>query len=181
MWVCMYGSTCICMYVGMYVCGYVCMWVCMYGSTCICMYVGMYVCGYVCMCVCMYVCIYCICMHVCMYACMCVCVCMYVCIVYVSMYVCMSAYTYTYTYTYIHIYMSTGGDNRRQYLYFCTSKASKLSTYLFGSGEIGLAEFTSMFNDLITSTKEEMEGMAQVLHIFKKKWKKRSMCYRFFL
>jgi len=95
-------------------------------------------------------------LYVCMYICVCVCV-----------YVCMCVYIYTYIY--IHTYRSTDGDNRRQYLYFCTSKASKLSTYLFGSGEIGLAEFTSMFNDLITSTKEEMEEMDQVLYIFYKK------------
>ena len=50
------------MYVGVYVCMYVCMCVFVY----VCVYVCMYVFVYMCMYVCMYVCV-CVCVYVCMY------------------------------------------------------------------------------------------------------------------
>ena len=63
-------SMCVCMYVRMYACTYVCMCVCMYVRMYACTYVCMYGCMHVRMYVCTYVCMY-VCMHVRMYVCNC--------------------------------------------------------------------------------------------------------------
>ena len=61
--------TCLCIYVYMYLCMYVCilsMYVCIYVSMYLCIYVSMYLCVYVSMYLCIYVSMY-LCIYVCIF------------------------------------------------------------------------------------------------------------------
>ena len=114
MYVCGYVCLWVCMFVGIYVCGYVCLWVCMFvgmyvcGYVClwVCMFVGMYFCGYVCLWVCMFVGIY-VCGYLCLWVCMFVgmYVCGYLCLwvfMFVGIYVCGYACSW-YLCMYVHM------------------------------------------------------------------------------
>ena len=73
-------TSCVCLYMCMFVHVYVCTCVCLYMCMCVHVYVCTCVCLYMCMCVHVYVCT-CVCVYMCMFVhvYVCTCVCLYMC------------------------------------------------------------------------------------------------------